>query len=168
LKKEIEFNKIKNFSSDDDCVYNNKNCRISSKEYLISILSVFLNEDNLFFQKLALDFICGMLILEENFPNFKSKKTKFFMYFDEFSSNIFEIMSFLKKIKENFIYIDLIIIDNNSILFKLDSCLNHIIFPSNFLSKKGVGLLPIDRSVISTKGLKWDVGILYHFFINFL
>jgi len=35
--------------------------------------------------------------------------------------------------------------------------MNVILFPKKLFTKKGIGLLPLEKSVISTRGFQWDV-----------
>lgn len=123
---------------------------------------MLLSEGSDFLKELIQSFIQSMVILEANCQLYKYKKSKFIMYLEEINNNLFEIFSFIKQVKENVKYIDLIIIDEDNLLFKLDSLMNQIIFPDNLITKKGIGLLPIQKSCISTKGFRWDVGINYH------
>jgi len=190
-KKEIEISKISNlfFTSEDrrniiqeakehkkSNNYLTNNFRIthqqkdsknsSLKVILFSAFANFLNEENtLFLQELALVFFYAMLSLEENFPDYKYKKSKIMIYLDEIEFNLFELFFFLEKVKEKILFVDLIIMNAENIIFKLDTCMNQIYFPDNFISKKGIGLLPIKQSVISTKGLKWNIG--KKFFCNY-
>jgi len=121
-------------------------------------LAEFFTEENSFLHELALVFLNGMLALEENCPYYKYNKSKIIIFLDEIFFDIFELLFFMKKIKEKIIFVDLIIMNSENIIFKLDSCMNQIYFPDNLISKKGIGLLPTKKSLISTKGFKWDVG----------
>jgi len=118
-------------------------------------------EENSFLYDLSIIFIYGMLILEDNHPDYKYKKSKIILFVDEITFDIFEILFFLKKIKDNILFIDLIIMNEENIIFKLNPFMNQIIFPENLITKKGIGILPSKKSIISTKGLKWDVGKIY-------
>jgi thiamine pyrophosphokinase len=53
--------------------------------------------------------------------------------------------------------IDFIIFTDENIFFPLNSGMNKIFVPDIIFTRRGVGLLPMEKSIISTKGLKWDV-----------
>jgi hypothetical protein len=67
------------------------------------------------------------------------------------------ILNFFKKFKKNFLNIDLMILTDDSLTFPLHSGMNAVFLSRSLFTKKGIGLLPLEKSVISTKGLRWDV-----------
>jgi hypothetical protein len=90
-----------------------------------------------------------------------SKKVKIIFYIDFNNSDleIFYILNFFIKnvdfgIKNNF---KIIFLSDENMLIKLGPGMNYIYISENLFTKKGVGLLPVKNSIISTKGLMWDV-----------
>jgi thiamine pyrophosphokinase len=70
------------------------------------------------------------------------------------------------KIKNEINFIDLILVDYFNISFLLNDNMNYLIFPEELITKKGIGILPFEKSVISTRGLKWDVSNFYYFYYH--
>ena len=117
--------------------------------------------NNDLFHDLTIQFIKSVLNLEEKFQDFRYKKSKIILYSDIYIDleNLLCLFSFFKIIKSSFKFLDVILMNEDNIFFKLDNLMNHIIIPNILFSKKGIGILPIKKSCICTKGFKWDIGI---------
>jgi hypothetical protein len=70
---------------------------------------------------------------------------------------LYNYMSLIYKFQSLHPYIQLILLFDNSIVFLLNIGMNVLYLPDNLFTGKGVGLYPIKKSVISTKGFEWDV-----------
>lgn len=87
--------------------------------------------------------------------------SKVIIYFDteKIDLEVFLILNFLTKFKNssNFRNLDIIMISDTTIIFPLHSGMNTIFLSRSLFTKYGLGLIPLEKSSISTKGLRWDV-----------
>lgn len=65
--------------------------------------------------------------------------------------DMFKMFSYLQQNKYNLIFI------SESTIFKLLSLGMHNVYLSDIFSGKGIGLIPLTESILSTKGLKWNL-----------
>ena len=70
---------------------------------------------------------------------------------------LFNYMSILHNYQSLYPDVQIILFFNESIAFKLSLGMNMINLSKALFTKKGVGLYPMKKSVLSTKGLKWDI-----------
>ena len=75
-------------------------------------------------------------------------------------SHIYRLMTLQQAYSISHPDIQIILMFKHSIVCKLFKGLNIIYLSNTIFTKKGVGLLPIKCSNISTEGLKWDVGMI--------
>lgn len=83
-------------------------------------------------------------------------KPRLILYVEIHGIELFIILSILHKFSQKNIFLQLIVIDDDNVMLPLEKGMNKIYFPTNLFSKEGVGLLPLELSKISTRGLKWD------------
>jgi hypothetical protein len=86
-----------------------------------------------------------------------------FLYFDteKYSLDFFVYLNFIYINFYKYQNIITTIITDYSVVSCLNPGMNKIYISNSLFTKKGVGLLPISKSIISTKGFKWDIGIIY-------
>jgi hypothetical protein len=102
---------------------------------------------------------CAEKLLEDLSIRKESERMEhiFYLDFEENDIYLFIILNFLKKIEKNNLHGKVTIVTNKSIMCVLSPGMNTILFSDNLFTKKGLGLLPLQKSIISTKGLRWDV-----------
>jgi hypothetical protein len=92
----------------------------------------------------------------KNKLNIKESEIILFLYIDiDYNNIFFEILNLLHTLKND--PVKIFIINNNSILCPLKSGMNNIYLSNSLFTTKGIGLLPLEESIISTRGLRWDV-----------
>jgi hypothetical protein len=136
----------------------------SNFEY-IDILREFKQDSN-FFNEMSINeketyFLdCTEKLLESLSNQNKScEKSKYILYLDSEENDLFLfiILNFLKKLVKHNHHNMISIITNKSIMCVLSPGMNTLLFSENLFTKKGLGLLPLEKSIISTKGLRWDL-----------
>ena len=85
-----------------------------------------------------------------------SFKIVLYLPFDDICQ-FYKYMTLQQSYQNSYPSIQLILMFKESIVCKLFKGSNIIYLPICLLTRKGVGLLPISKSKISTKGLKWNV-----------
>lgn len=71
---------------------------------------------------------------------------------------MYSVFNFLTRKKDSDLSrVHHIFLTDESICVKLNEGLNNIYLPQSLFTKKGIGLLPISRSIVTTRGLRWDV-----------
>ena len=87
-----------------------------------------------------------------------SDKSKLILYMDIESNDmsLFLLLNFFKKLNNKSIN-KVTVLTNNSIICLLGKGMNSVILSEVFFTGLGVGLLPLEKSKISSKGLKWDL-----------
>lgn len=89
-----------------------------------------------------------------------SSKLILYLSYEEIDE-LYNYMSLIYKFQSLYPNIQLILLFDNSIVFHLNIGMNLLYLPDNLFTGKGVGLYPIKKSVISTKGFEWDVSKLF-------
>jgi hypothetical protein len=122
------------------------------------------SEDKTFLQSIL---ECAYLEFLDRTQNIlKQDKCKIIFYLDlDEKTDLLTVIHSILKIKTISTFYDLILLTDSSISSFLETGINIIYLPkNNIFTGKGIGLIPIEKSIISTKGLKWDVNQWETFF----
>jgi hypothetical protein len=164
-------------SSDKNIVFiYHKNPNPKLIRILNEIKSVIITKENLFeqininnenlskYEEINLAYAEGLkeclkhiITTDNNLLNNMPSKIIFYIDYEQSDIIFFEILIFMTKISKLNSEIELIILTDDSVIFPLKLGMNYVYLSNCLFTRKGVGLLPMEKSIISTKGFEWDV-----------
>jgi hypothetical protein len=169
---DFRFFDLQNYNSKVLVFINHKNPNQNIMKLLKEISSTIINAENLSENKysenlsemeqeiIILDSIMDSREINSLKISLQSNP-KVIIYLDteKIDLEVFLILHILKKFKNSpkFQNLDIIIMSDETIIFPLHPGMNTIFLSRSLFTKHGLGLIPLEKSSISTKGLRWDV-----------